>query len=605
RRKTSRTTSKKTNLKREVLEGGATSIKEVIADSRTGQHEIQDPSERLISIVGSSFFNEPAYHPADATPRTNEDGAVVGHYYDSSSLDEQAKLIIQTAMEIAETAEEVANSDSPRDLLAIAHWARKELKIRTTPQILLAVAAEMPATKKYVREYCKKIIQRADELKQVFAGYRHLFGSDSALPNSLKRGLADSFSKFGEYDFLKYEGKDRPHFADILKMIDRKKGWPLPKALDHYLKTGEITDEKEIPLIANRKALAKLKEFGPRAKELAKRSHATWENLLSQFGNSREVWEHLIDSGMPYMAAMRNLRNMVEAGVSAKHQAKIAKKIVDGAVDGKQLPFRYVSAEFALRGQTQKSYFGRSRKQPEVPENAKVYVDALRQALEKILEAMPDIPGRTIVATDNSASMDQAVSEKSMVTRNMAGTILGALFKRKSAPGSVIGGFGDFWKPLQGGNDLSVTELAERVGALDVGHSTNAENVIEWALGHSKKFDRIIIVSDMQTYGGGGGGWGYRRHSQYKPLKQLIEKYRAEKNKDCKLHCIDLGGTGRSLTEQQDTNTNLISGFSEKLLNMILEFEASEEKVEPVKEKKVKVETPERTFSIEYIRKNY
>ena len=43
----------------------------------------------------------------------------------------------------------------------------------------------------------------------------------------------------------------------------------------------------------------------------------TWETTLSAKGNKKEVWEDLIMSNsVPYMAMMRNLRNILKAGLS-------------------------------------------------------------------------------------------------------------------------------------------------------------------------------------------------------------------------------------------------------------------------------------------------
>lgn len=578
----------RTNLKRQVKDGKA-SIMEVMKTSavRTQVYEIQDPSERLVATVGACMFNEPKFYPTDPQIRRDADGNIIGHQYCADDLDEQAQMIINTAMEIAE-------SESPRDLLAIARWAREELKMRTIPQVLVAVAAEHSQTKQFVRSYCPKIIQRADELKQVFTAYRHLYGTDKMLPNPLKRGLADSFSGFRESDFLKYEGQGRPHFADVLKMVDRKKDYPLKKALDTYLRTGEVTDPKAIPVIAARKELNKLENFDEKAKELAKKSFATWENLSSQFGNSKEMWEHLIDSNrLPPMAMMRNLRNLIKTGVSTKHLRKVSNKLVENATGSKQLPFRYVAAEQALSGEwDQWGYY--HHKTPGKKEQ--ILLDGVRAAAEEVCNTIPEIPGTSLVAVDNSGSMSSPVSQKSKMSMNSAAAILGAMTIKRSAEGSEIGGFGESWKVAKISPEDTVLGIAHKVQTLNVGHSTNTEKVLRWAIQKQKHFDRIIVFSDMQTYGGAGGYsyWGRSGES----VKDLIEKYRKEVNPDCKLHCIDLAGHGYSLTEQADTQTNLVAGFSERLLDTILEFEGLASKSDDDEEDK-------QVFTIEYIRENF
>lgn len=562
-----RTKKKTTNLKRQA-KTGEKSIVEVITKStavRAQHFEIQDPSERLVATLGATMFSEPRYYPTDTSALKRD------YVYNDEDLDNQARMIIQTAMEIAE-------SDSPSDLVKIAHWARTEMRMRTTPQVLLAVAAHMNDTKEFVREYCTKVIRRADEIKQVFAAYRHLFGDQHALPNCLKRGLADTFKRYKERDFLRWEGQHRPYFSDVLKMIDRKKGWPLSPELSHLLNTGEVLDAKKTPLAAARKKLAKCKTFGKQAQELARKGAVNWEVLVSQFGGSQEVWEFLIESEqLPYMATLRNLRNIILAGVSDEHIKMVSKKLVQGAVNSKQLPFRYLSARKVLDQCGQRDVVHQLK-------------GALNGAIDEIVEALDNLPGRSLIAVDTSGSMTQPVSDKSQMTILEAATMLGAIVAKKSEGGSVIGAFGTNFGPLKKFRNTQVITMANQVAALDVGWSTNANRVVEYAMSDKQDFDRIILISDMQSYGGHGGGWG---SGGGRKAEGLMDKYRKERNPNCYLHSFDMAGYGKSLTQQGDTKTNLVAGFSEKLLDTIRQFEG--------------LDSPEgeQVFTLEYIRENF
>ena len=243
---------------------------------------VTHPSQRMLTMLGSSFWNEPTYY--GDTPGAER---VAG-------LSDEATLVI-------ETAREIARSSSPRDLLALALWARTDMNIRTTPQVLLAVAANEPATKGFVRQYCPRVIQRADEIRQVFAAHLALYakgvGKNSGnqkLPNSLKRGLADAFGRFSEAQLMKYDSEVRPTFKDVLRMIDRGKDYALPQAIYRYFMTGEITDPAAMPTIALRRSLAKKTELDGEARTLIRESHATWEVVLSQFGRKKEVWQAVL-----------------------------------------------------------------------------------------------------------------------------------------------------------------------------------------------------------------------------------------------------------------------------------------------------------------------
>lgn len=60
----------------------------------------------------------------------------------------------------------------------VAAWARDTengLKLRSTPQIMLALAAAHAKTKPFVAKYATAIMRRADEIRQVFGAFRDLF----------------------------------------------------------------------------------------------------------------------------------------------------------------------------------------------------------------------------------------------------------------------------------------------------------------------------------------------------------------------------------------------------------------------------------------------
>src|SRR5205085_494685 len=135
----------------------------------------------------------------------------------------------------------------------------------------------------------------------------------------------------------------------------------------------------------------------------------TWEVALSGGADKKETFERLLSEGkLGYLALLRNLRNMAEAGVDVDlvRDAIIARK--GGA--HRVLPFRYVAA---------------ARAAPRF----EVWLD---QALIEAIAEMPILPGKTIVLVDVSGSMDAALSRRSDMKRVDAAAALGAI-----VPGEV------------------------------------------------------------------------------------------------------------------------------------------------------------------------
>jgi len=211
--------------------------------------DIPDASVKLLTMIGGSFFNEPKYYGGNLSREgksllVNELASKGVVKYHAAELEDQAKEIVETAIAIA-------NSEAPRDLLALANWCRSEMNIRSTPQVLLAIAANNTNTKEWVREYCSKVIKRPDEIRDVVAIYTWLFGRP--FPNSLKKGICDALKKVNEYGFMKYNTDIFPTFKDVLLLTTgAKKRSPLSKEVYTYLVNGEITDESKTPVFAAR-----------------------------------------------------------------------------------------------------------------------------------------------------------------------------------------------------------------------------------------------------------------------------------------------------------------------------------------------------------------
>jgi|LNFM01.1.fsa_nt_gb 60 kDa SS-A/Ro ribonucleoprotein len=500
---------------------------------------ISDPSLRMLTMLGSSFFNEP-------------------NYYGKSADGEDAALGLSgDAANLLETAKQIARGDNPRDLLALALWARTEMNVRSTPQVLLALAASEPKTKPFVRQYARKIVQRADEVRQVFAAYLALFAGGVAqnkrgqkLPNSLKRGLADAIGKFSEAQLMKYDSADRPTFKDVLRMIDRGKDFGLPQPVYKYLVSGEVVDAAATPVIAARKALAKKTSFDAEALALIAASHANWEVVLSQFGgSSRAVWDAVLPQ-MGYMALLRNLRNMLQAGVDPE---PLAKRLSDPreVAKSKQLPFRFYTAHKMLvdagllKGK-----------------NA-VVASALETALEHAASALPRLTGVTVIASDNSGSMSSPVSAKSIVTHQAAANMLAAIAQRVSDDGHVIV-FGESARLVPVTVSDSILTAMSKQASTNVGHATNAHKVLEVMLEKKIVADRLVLFSDMQCYSSSGGP---------ETFSGAVAKYRSTLNPKLVVHSVDLAGYGTSTLSSADPRVNLVSGFSEKIMRTVVEFE--------------------------------
>lgn len=579
-------------------------------------YNVADPVTKLIHTIGGGFFNEPKYYDTnrsyfDFMVELLTTGKISSTITDEKGLTEQAR-------EVLETATAVANGDTPEDLLVAAAWARDTehgLKLRTTPQIMLALAAAHPKTKPFVTKYATAIIKRADEIRQVFGAFRHLFMATTekekeaaktgkqprphrgSLPHALRKALAHAFAVQSDYALLKYDASDRPTFADVLKMVggsreigkylekvtgQKRPNWPVSKAMFEYFVNGKYVDELP-PMLQARKEFFATKDAKAVTLELVKAAGLTWENVVSHLGSTKEVWELCIPI-MGEMALTRNLRNFEKAEISKEAWDKVYEKML--AVEATvQLPFRFFSADREVTSTEAKSLLGR--------------------LLDRAVEKVADLPGVTLVLTDNSGSaVGCAISGKSKLRVSDAGNMLEAVLAKKLGRRAIIGVFGDclIWVPFnQADSCLAIKhqidafaqrEERSKHGALAIPQYKTGEGVgggtetglwfgVDDITKRKVHVDRIIFLSDLCCYTQGDDGTamncGVNMEAYFgkkATMQSMVDKYRQAVNPNCFVYSVNLSGHGQSQLRPGDDRTHLLSGWSEKLLDMIRQLEA-------------------------------
>ncbi|KAF7699669.1 hypothetical protein HF521_002627 [Silurus meridionalis] len=281
----------------------------------------------------------------------------------------------------------------PEFLLKVAVYTRQDLNIRITANFLLALAAYLPNSKPHLRRYFCSAVQLPSDWLEVTRVYSQCFST--SLPSCLKKALADKFKQFSEYQLAKYN--TRKHRCKYSKKkrkevsLNEWSKWARilaadPHVLKRYVKSIQrvSADKKENDF--NMKKLIKrlhIKEpaehvmsiLGKRYptdvrafwrsglsgvwqseranQRMRLKQPETWETRLSQEGNKAETWEKLIDNNsLPFMAMLRNLRNMITQGISNKHHDKILKRLnsKSAVIQSRQFPFRFLSAYKVVLG---------------------------------------------------------------------------------------------------------------------------------------------------------------------------------------------------------------------------------------------------------------
>jgi hypothetical protein len=334
---------------------------------------------------------------------------------------------------IADRIFALAADVAPETVAALAIEAREQMKLRHAP--LLLVCALVKTGGALVAPTIERVIQRADELTELVSIYWR--NGKKSLSKQMKLGLAKAFTKFDAYQLAKYDRDGPVKLRDVLFLCHAK-----PK------------DEAQA-------------ELWKQLVDKTLTSPDTWEVALSGGADKAETFTRLLAGHkLGYLALLRNLRNMDQAGVDEAlvKDAIIARKGAD-----RVLPFRYVAAARA----------------------APRYEPWLDQALAETILEQPVLSGRTIVLVDVSGSMEWKLSARSDLTRMDAAATLASI-----VPGDVrVFTFSNEVvevPPRRGMAGVDAVIRSQGHGGTELGKAVTTINAI--------KHDRLIVITDEQSH---------------------------------------------------------------------------------------------------------
>lgn len=343
------------------------------------------------------------------------------------------KEFYEDGKSIAGRIEALCETVSPETIASLAIEARAKFHLRHVSLLLAACLAKRGGGS-LVADTVDRVVQRADELAEFLAVYWR--NGRCPISNPVKRGLAAAFTKFKPYQLAKYNRDATIKLRDVLFLVHAK-----PK------------DDEQAA------AWKKLVEG-------TLESPDTWEVALSAGGDKKETFERLLrERKLGYLALLRNLRNMAEAGCDPM---LVKTAILSRVGADRVLPFRYVAAARAC---------------PQCETSLDI-------ALLAAISEMPELPGRTIVLVDVSGSMDATLSGKSDLTRLDAAATLASII-----PGDVrVFTFSESVRevpPRRGMAGVDAVRSSQPHGGTYLGRAVSHVNTID--------HDRLIVITDEQS----------------------------------------------------------------------------------------------------------
>lgn len=390
-----------------------------------------------------------------------------------------------------------------------AVYARNEFGMRSISHVAASELAKFIGGLNWAKNFYKAIVRRPDDIVEILAYHLSKNGKET---NAMRKGLGEAFGKFDAYQLAKYRCENRS-----LTLLGAMK-------LMH-----------PSPTEKNKEALALLKKG-----EL--KSEGTWESKLTKAGQEaenqeqkeefkKEAWSQLISTKkIGYFALLRNLRNILEQApesIDAAIEILTDEKLIKKSL---VLPFQFMTAYDELI----KLSVGRDLRKLTV---------GISKAIDLSLSNVPVFEGETLVVLDTSSSMTGRDAKPAKIGRLFAA----ALIKANNAD------FMTFDRDARYHNlnpNDTITTIANNIAF--TGGSTNFRSIFERA---NRKYDRIIILSDMQ-------GWvGYES-----PIIQF-NAYKKAYDAFPRVFSFDLQGYGSM--QFPENNVYALAGFSEKVFDLM------------------------------------
>lgn len=408
---------------------------------------------------------------------------------------------------------QVANQD-PAWLYQCLKWARTKGNIRTASVVAGVEAANalkfpnqlMMATVPskdgdllmvddmgWARKTLGAVLVRPDEPQEALAYWLSRYGRK--IPAPVRRAIADAAVRmYTERNVIKYgTGNRMVSMADVIELCHPEPKSPEQSVLFKYLldrRRGQVEIPESLQLIAGNKAALKalqLDEGREQALSALGESATTWEQLSSTGKMDKAAWEAAIPT-MKYMALLRNLRNFQEAGVSPEMLVRVGTLIGDpeAVAKSKQLPYRFYAAYMEATNP--------------------IWAVPLESAIQAACQNIPALGGKTLVLVDTSGSMHgRPISEKSKVGAIQVGGLFGIMLAARGEEVDLYN-FADTVVPFAIRKGAGVLRELERFNQ-QAGRAGGGTQTAKALKATFKGHDRVIIITDEQTFGPHRGFW--------------------------------------------------------------------------------------------------
>lgn len=391
---------------------------------------------------------------------------------------------------------------------------------------------------------------------------------------SLRRAVGDWYTGKGAdklaYQAVKYRQREGWSHRDLLRLSHPAPAGPELAAVFDWITHGAIGEST--PRLID--AFVRAQSLGaanadPGVKrdgyvDLVRDYGLSWEMLPDEALGMPEVWEALLDIGIPQTALMRQLPRLTRLGLLPQVGGRTA-EVAARLADSERLRAARVHPINALVAHRTYASGKSARGDSTWTPTAKI-IDALDAAFYAAFGAVEPAGKRTLLALDVSGSMTVPIANMPLTCREASAAL--ALVQMATEPDTATVGFtaaggGGYW----GKAALSELTISPRQRLDDAIHTvsglpfgaTDCALPMTWAAQHGHEFDTFVVYTDNETW------HGIHPH-------QALQAYREKTGINAKLIVVGMTATQFSIADPADPGMLDVAGMDSAVPGLITEF---------------------------------
>jgi len=397
-------------------------------------------------------------------------------------------------------------------------YARQEGNLRSVSHVLANAVVEAASGTDYLRSAITKTVVRPDDMIEMAALW---FSNHKGkmLPNSMRRAFKDVLesNKWNDFQLKRYsKTRSSLKLKDIIKIVHPKGRNDVFKAI--------IEDSLEAP--------------------------QSLETKLATGTKASVAFEELLSTGkLGYMAAMKNIRNALNTGLSDDALDMWCELVSnrEKVLKSRMLPFRFYDAWYAIKD-SKVDHFKLQKIKKAI--NAAMIHSAHNLDLAKAGE-------KVALIVDQSGSMGGWTDNNDTPWKH-ALTLAAVMYHAFGKDNVVVYFFDSTAKKVDFGNkeplDILDTYMPQ-------GGATYFHTPMQLLTETSTKVDKVVMLSDMQLY----GGWMNKAET----FDKYWMEYKTKVAPNVKMLFWNLEGYAGGTPLELKDNILFANGFSDKLLAII------------------------------------